>query len=258
MDEKAGSGASPAVDADAPLVLLHGFGGSSRSWSQVTALLGDDIDVIAMDLPGHGGSLNAEGRGGAGRMARGVGGILSALNLDRYHLCGHSMGGAVAALLALRDPARVASLTLVAPGGLSPAINSRLLARYAAATTFEEIAECLSRMAAHGFRFPDTAIQHMVDQRARDGAPGALAEIFLAMFPNGIENGQGVLPMADLARLEMSVAVLWGTGDTVVPCPGIAALPANFALSLLPDLGHMLPEEAPAAIARVLVHAVKG
>jgi len=102
MDEKAGSGASPAVDADAPLVLLHGFGGSSRSWSQVTALLGDDIDVIAMDLPGHGGSLNAEGRGGAGRMARGVGGILSALNLDRYHLCGHSMGGAVAALACRR------------------------------------------------------------------------------------------------------------------------------------------------------------
>ena len=240
--------------AGAPLVLLHGFGGDGSVWEAVRAALPDTLRVITIDLPGHGGSLASEGRGGAGRMAKAILVGLDAAGLAEFHLAGHSMGGAVAALIALRAGARVKSLTLVAPGGMAPAINADLLARYAKASSEVEIRACLTEMAGPGFAVPQAVVDRFVAARARPGAVKALDETYRAMFPAGPEEGQGVLPGEQLAALAMPVAVIWGTDDAVLPCPKPPALPANFAFSVLPGLGHMLPEEAPGTIVRVLGH----
>ena len=56
---------------------------------------------------------------------------------QRIHLIGHSMGGAVASLVTLMDPDRVASLTLLAPGGFGPDVNVDVLHDWAAADTAE-------------------------------------------------------------------------------------------------------------------------
>ncbi|MCY0096219.1 alpha/beta fold hydrolase [Hoeflea ulvae] len=239
-----------------PLVLLHGFGGDHSAWDAVKALMPETTRIIAVDLPGHGGSLDAEGRGGAGRMAKAILAGLDAAGVGRFHLAGHSMGGAVSALMAMRAPDRVASLTLVAPGGIAREINAGLLARYAKATSEAEIRACLKEMSAPGFVATDAVVEHFVAARSKPGQLEALNETYLAMFPDGPGKGQGVLPGEALAALGMPVAVIWGTGDTVLPCPKPPALPANFAYSVLPGLGHMLPEEAPDAIVRVLEQAL--
>ena len=246
------------ADTGAPLVLLHGFGGDGSVWDAVKAQLPETVRVIAIDLPGHGGSLDAEGRGGAGRMAKVILAGLDAAGVTAFHLAGHSMGGAVAALIAMRAGARVASLTLVAPGGMAREINADLLNRYAKAVTEAEIRACLAEMSAPGFDVPQAVIDGFVAARARPGALQALDETYRAMFPEGPAEGQGVLPVDQLAALSMPVAVIWGTQDTVLPCPKPSALPANFAFSVLPGLGHMLPEEAPDTVVRVLAQAVSG
>ncbi|OCW59157.1 alpha/beta fold hydrolase [Hoeflea olei] len=245
-------------ETGATLVLLHGFGGDGSAWDQVRAALPKELRVITVDLPGHGGSLEAEGRGGAGRMAKAILAGLDAAGIDRFHVAGHSMGGAVAALIAMRAGERVASLTLVAPGGMAREINAGLLARYAKAQTADEIRACLSDMSAPGHSVPESVVEHFVALRARPGALEALDETYRAMFPDGPEAGQGVLPAAQLAALTMPVTVLWGTEDKVLPCPAPDALPPSFAMNVLPGLGHMVPEEAPEAVARVLAHAVAG
>jgi pimeloyl-ACP methyl ester carboxylesterase len=239
-----------------PLVLLHGFGGDGSAWDAVKAGLPESVRVITVDLPGHGGSLDAEGRGGAGRMAKAILSGLDAAGVDRFHLAGHSMGGAVSALIAMRAPERVKSLTLVAPGGMAKEINADLLARYARAMSEAEIRGCLDEMSAPGFATPQAVIDHFTVARAKPGQIEALNETYRAMFPNGPEEGQGVLPGDALAALPMPVAVIWGTGDTVLPCPKPSALPASFAFNVLPGLGHMLPEEAPDAVVRVLLGAL--
>ncbi|AKH99366.1 putative hydrolase or acyltransferase of alpha/beta superfamily [Hoeflea sp. IMCC20628] len=239
-----------------PLVLLHGFGGDHSAWDAVKAALPPTTRIIAVDLPGHGGSLDAEGRGGAGRMAKAILAGLDATGVESFHLAGHSMGGAVSALIAMRAPDRVQSLTLVAPGGIAKAINAGLLSRYAKATSEAEIRGCLEEMSASGFVTPQAVIDHFVAARSRPGQLEALDETLQAMFPDGPDQGQGVLPGDALAALAMPVAVIWGTEDNVLPCPKPPALPASFAFSVLPGLGHMLPEEAPEAIVRVLEQAL--
>ncbi|MBC7282522.1 alpha/beta fold hydrolase [Hoeflea sp.] len=241
-----------------PLVLLHGFGGDGSAWDAVRAHLPGSLRVITVDLPGHGGSLNSDGRGGAGRMAKAILAGLDEAGFAQFHLAGHSMGGAVAALIAMRAGDRVTSLTLVAPGGMAREINVDLLGRYAKASTEAEISACLAEMAGPGFAVPQAVIERFVAARSRPGALQALDETYRAMFPAGPAEGQGVLPADALAALSMPVAVIWGTEDRVLPCPNPQALPASFAFSVLPGLGHMLPEQAPDAVVRVLTQAVSG
>ena len=104
VEDSAGDG--PAV------VLLHPGIHDSTVWDSVVPLL-DGFRVIRYDRPGFGGSPAATSEF---TNLTHVVGVLDALGVDRAHLVGNSMGGALALSLALEHPERVASLTLLAPG----------------------------------------------------------------------------------------------------------------------------------------------
>ncbi|TIO63391.1 MAG: alpha/beta fold hydrolase, partial [Mesorhizobium sp.] len=94
------------------IVFLHGFGACHSIWRDVIAGLTPDVRTLAYDLPGHGNSLQCQAAGV--KQAAGV--ILADLGarrLGKVHVVGHSMGGAIATLMASADPERVASLTLL-------------------------------------------------------------------------------------------------------------------------------------------------
>jgi 2-succinyl-6-hydroxy-2,4-cyclohexadiene-1-carboxylate synthase len=105
-----------------PVVLLHGFLGSSADWQQVVAPLAEDFRCIAIDLPGHGAStrLADEAYTWEGALDA-LEATLAALTIDRFRLAGYSMGGRLALGLALRRPGRARRLALV---GASPGIES--------------------------------------------------------------------------------------------------------------------------------------
>lgn len=235
-----------------PLVLIHGFGGNMRIWNRVFPLLKDEVPMILVDLPGHGKSLESEGRGGAGRMAKAILNELTAEGVDRFHLAGHSMGGAVSALIAMRDPARVRSLTLIAPGGMAPEINAELLGRFSKAAAADELRAVMSEMAGPGIDWPKGYFEAVSEFRSVPGGIEALEETYRAMFPGDPAAGQGVLPRDQLEALPMPVALVWGDRDAVLPCPAPADVPANFTLSIIQGAGHMLPEERPEDVAGVL------
>ncbi|MDH4258716.1 MAG: alpha/beta hydrolase [Gammaproteobacteria bacterium] len=101
----------------APLLLLHGLGGSHDDWRLQIPEFAARYRVIVPDLRGFGASERREPFT-IQRHARDMMALLSALELERVHVVGLSMGGAVAIELALRAPQTVASLVLVntAPG----------------------------------------------------------------------------------------------------------------------------------------------
>src|SRR5215813_8970205 len=106
-----------------PVLLLHGFGADLNTWMFTQPTLAEGRRVIALDLPGHGGSTKEAGAADVKSLSKAAESALDAHGIERVHLVGHSMGGAVAASLAVHGPERIASLTLIAAAGLGPEIN---------------------------------------------------------------------------------------------------------------------------------------
>ncbi|WP_236016019.1 alpha/beta fold hydrolase [Brucella endophytica] len=102
------------------MVFLHYWGGSSRTWKYVTAELAPSFHTIAIDHRGWGQSEAPSAGYALADMASDVEGVIAALDLRRYVLVGHSMGGKVAQLMASRRPAGLAGLVLVAPSPPTP------------------------------------------------------------------------------------------------------------------------------------------
>lgn len=237
-----------------PLVLLHGFGCGAFVWKKVMAGLGPALPVIAYDMPGHAGSLTADGVGGAGKMAKAIRNDLDLRGVTAFHVAGHSLGGATAALLALREQKRVLSATLLAPGGFGPAINHRLLAHYARAETHLDLIWALEGMSGFNATIDDDLVDAMLAIRHLDGAQQALERVFEAITfvaPSG-ERLQGELPLDALAALPMPIRVVWGGEDCVLPSWQADRLPKNIARTRIANAGHMLIDERPEAVAEIL------
>ncbi|WP_191562639.1 alpha/beta fold hydrolase [Metabacillus idriensis] len=92
-----------------PIVALHALGKSAESWDQVAAVLGEEYRVIALDQRGHGGSA-ATSTYTFELMCEDLLHFADAMDLERFTLIGHSMGGTVAYLFSEKYPSRVERL----------------------------------------------------------------------------------------------------------------------------------------------------
>ncbi|MEM9056389.1 MAG: alpha/beta hydrolase [Pseudomonadota bacterium] len=99
--------------AGEPLVILHGLGSSSEDWREPCARFTGRYRVVVPDLRGFGLSDRPPGPYSVAQFAGDVRALLAQLGIDRCHLLGFSMGGAVAFQLALDDPSTVRSLLIV-------------------------------------------------------------------------------------------------------------------------------------------------
>jgi pimeloyl-ACP methyl ester carboxylesterase len=99
------------------LVLLHGVGHRRQAWQPVLDLLTPHRTVITVDLPGHGDSppLRTAGRPAVGAMAEEIFAFFDQLGLDRPHVAGNSLGGALALIAGARG--RAATVTGLSPAG---------------------------------------------------------------------------------------------------------------------------------------------
>lgn len=101
--------------AGEPVVLLHGFGGSTYAWRKVMPGLAASFRVIAIDLNGFGYTQRPKGlesytrEGQADLVLR----VMDSLGIDKAHLAGHSYGGGISIWIASRHPERLRSLVLV-------------------------------------------------------------------------------------------------------------------------------------------------
>lgn len=111
--------AEPAGQACTPVVLVHGAGSCSAMWYPNTPALSVDRPVYAVDTPGDPGrSVQRAPIHEPERAAQWLDETLAGLGLDRVHLVGISYGGWLALNQAHRRPDRLASVTLLDPGGL--------------------------------------------------------------------------------------------------------------------------------------------
>lgn len=98
------------------VICLHGLGSNKASFFQTVSALTPDHTVHAIDLPGFGGSSKpARAPYDAAYFARAVTGYMDAAGLARAHLIGNSMGGRIALEVAMEEPGRVQTVSLLSP-----------------------------------------------------------------------------------------------------------------------------------------------
>jgi pimeloyl-ACP methyl ester carboxylesterase len=102
-----------------PLVLVHGFTGSSLDWTDVLPALATSHTVVTLDHRGHGASPHTGGEEtySFDALVGDLAALVDRLGFERFDLLGHSMGGVVAMRYALARPERVRSLILMDTGG---------------------------------------------------------------------------------------------------------------------------------------------
>lgn len=237
----------------APLVLLHGFGGSGHSFDTITEDLGAHARIILPDLPGHGASAGVGGSRHPRAAAKAVLATLDRIGCDTFHLGGFSMGGAVACLIAMMAPERLRSLTLLAPGGFGTEIAAAALRDFAAARGEAELRDALGAMFAPGAEIADAEVEVLERERRDPAIAAELPAIAEMITPEG---RQGEIPRAGMAAITCPVRIVWGTADPVLPVEQSRDLPPGFQLTLVDGAGHMLTHEAREAVLAALTEAI--
>ncbi|MGW4483942.1 acetoin dehydrogenase dihydrolipoyllysine-residue acetyltransferase subunit [Amycolatopsis sp. NPDC004368] len=238
----AGLGEGPEV-----VVLVHGYGGDKNSWLFVQEPLADGRTVYALDLPGHGESTKDVGDGSLTTLANAVLSFLETLNVTKAHLVGHSLGGAVVVAAAAAQPAKVASLTLVAPAGFGDRINAAYLQGFAAAGSRRELKPHLGALFADPALVTRRFADDLLKYKRLDGVDRVLAKLLGTLLDDNDRPALDVTPL--LAQYPGPVAVVWGSEDAVLPPENAAQLPDTHFVE---GAGHLVHLERPAAVVEVV------
>ncbi len=228
-------------DSGPAVILIHGFGGDLGNWLFTQEPLATVAQVYALDLPGHGQSTKALADGSPAALAQVVLNFMTAVAVERAHLVGHSLGGALALQLALVAPTRVLSASLLAPASLGDEINGSYLSGFISGESRRDMKPILQQLVANPELITRQLIDDILKFKRTDGVPEALRMI-AAGFVNG--DRQQVNLREKLASLAMPVQVIWGKQDQIISVHQASGLPANVHAHVLEGVGHLVHMEA--------------
>jgi 2-succinyl-6-hydroxy-2,4-cyclohexadiene-1-carboxylate synthase len=246
-----------------PLLLLHGFSGSVRTWDELLPGVCEFARVVAVDLIGHGRSSAPDDpkRYTLGWAVRDLQALLDALELSATDVLGYSMGGRVALYFALHAPARVRRLVLesATPGLEDP--DERARRRASDAVLAERIErDSLAAFVAEWESQPLLQLSDAVTTKVRE----KLHAERLLNSPRGLANslrgmGAGQQPSLwpQLARLDVPVTLIVGQRDLRYRELGRrmhACLPHS-TLSVVPGAGHTVHVDRPFVVLDLLRQA---
>jgi pimeloyl-ACP methyl ester carboxylesterase len=224
-------------------VLLHGFAGDPTTWRHTGQFLAKQgFEAIAFELPGHG-SQPLTGSSLAELVAELIA-ELADLPTEKFHLIGHSLGGAFATLIAAQVPERVASLTLLAPIGIGTYIDQSFLDGITSARTVEALERELRKMTARPLSYAKSALGAMLEALPT----ASLQTISGLVARNGV---QQLFLVPELEKITASVRVFFGRQDRILRSQDALVLPGKVALHLF-DTGHLPHWEDPSAVLPVL------
>jgi pimeloyl-ACP methyl ester carboxylesterase len=203
------------------LVLIHGLGSYAKAWSKNVGALAKEYRVIAVDLPGYGGSDKPDAPYSMQYFAEVLHGLLGQLDVHHPVLVGHSMGGQIAITYALLYPEEYSGLVLTSPAGLETFDDGE--AKWLAGAVTPEFTCAASdeaiytRHAQNFYQMPADA-HFMVEDRIAQRS----AKDFVAYCTAVSRSVAGMLdfPVADrLGEIGKKTLVLFGKYDNLIPNP---------------------------------------
>ena len=242
------------------VILLHGGGvdGAELSWKLTIPALAEHYHVIAPDWPGYGKSDDSPTGMTMKTLVDFCLEMLDRLDIQRAHLVGLSMGGGAALGVALAQPERAASLTLVDSYGLADKVPMHLLSYWMVKIpwisqvtyAWMKRSKWLTQWSLGSIlKRPGSITPDLVDevyQAVRDDRGWKSFEIFQKdeISPTGLKT----VYMDRLAELSMPVLIIHGEKDTLVPLAAVKQAVKrlkNGRLVVIPDCGHWPGRDAP-------------
>ena len=263
-----------------PVILMHGFPESHRTWREIAVRLDDSLRLVMPDLRGFGETDRPQevGAYATDTLIADIFALADALDIDRFALVGHDWGGAIAWAAALRGNSRISRLAIV--NSPHPLIFQRSLMEDEAQRAASQYMRAFRNpgmeagIEAMGFdaffdksfakhvdmaRISPAERQIYIDQWSR---PGALTAML-----NWYRSSQVVVPavgeeaaMPDwvargLPKLKIPVRVIWGLEDKAllpIQLQGIGDVGEDVEVFPLAGVGHFAPWEAPDEVAAAL------
>jgi pimeloyl-ACP methyl ester carboxylesterase len=229
-----------------PLVLIHGIGGDSTEWSEVTPQMSKEVRCIAVDLRGHGKSEKPDMPYTQDMFADDVAALLDNLKIGKAYICGISMGGFVAEKMALNHPEKVDGLILIDTTSRMPAKTIQVGGAWAKA------------FAERGLQgYIDAEIKdifHPIFARRHKDAIKRFADSMKTRdFKTSTRVQQGYMKSPpvldkDIKKINVPTLIIHGREDEVVPFEEAELIHKeiqNSQIAILPFAGHGALMERP-------------
>jgi pimeloyl-ACP methyl ester carboxylesterase len=220
-----------------PLMFLHGASGHV-GWLPFLDQVSQRFDVIAPEHPGFGASDDPKWLDRPADLAYFYLDLIEYLNLDGVHLVGTSLGGWIAAELAVRNTSRLASLMLVSAVGVTPK-----------GAPMEDMFRMSAEENARRFYFDPERVQRRLAALAT-ADPRLLVRnrstVVRLSYPGFVNPELGKW----LHRVNVPTLLIWGENDGLVPSSFAEAYRASIPgakLAMIPKAGHAPFEEQPDA-----------
>jgi pimeloyl-ACP methyl ester carboxylesterase len=239
--------------AGRPLVLLHTLGADHRMWDPVLERLARARDVLALDLPGFGGSPPVDAAS-PGALASAITGWLAARGIERPHVAGNSLGGWVA--LEMAATGHAASVTAIAPAGLwaRPLAPKRATARALARLLLPVLAPLLRWPAARRLALGGTMARP-------ENVPAADALRLVRSYATapGFDAANAAMRgsrFTALGAIDVPVTLVWPEHDRLVR--RLQRIPHGVRSIDLAGCGHLPTWDDPERVAQVLLEGSGG
>ncbi|MGA2936445.1 MAG: alpha/beta hydrolase [Syntrophobacteraceae bacterium] len=232
--------------AGPPVLFLHGYVDSWRSFTGVLDALPREYRAVALDLRGHGDSDKPECCYAAEDFAQDLLLFMDALELDKANLVGHSMGSFIAQSFAARCPGRVERLILISssPGTAGNAMLREIKPR------IDALRDPIDRNFAAEFQAPSNPVSAGFMEMIVSETMKVPAHVWRSAFSGLLQVNQGPI----LRDINAPTLIVWGNQDRIFTRRDQEALLSAIPHSRLEefDAGHALHWEKPREVAAAL------
>ena len=227
-----------------PLVLMHGTGGHIEAYAHNLVALSQHFRVIAYEYPGHGWTTHTTRDLELPDYVAHLDGLLDALDVERAHLSGESLGGWLALKYAAAHPERVGRVLLNTPGGTmaTPEVMERIRSLSQAAAddpSHERIKARLEWLMAD----PSSVTEELVDIRrtiyARPGFTESMRHLLCLQDPQ--TRARNLVTDAELGAVVGPAMVVWTSDDPSGPAAAGMAMADKMPdarFEVIKDAGH--------------------
>ncbi|OGZ17939.1 MAG: hypothetical protein A2Z78_01905 [Candidatus Nealsonbacteria bacterium RBG_13_36_15] len=235
-----------------PILVLHGWGGSSDSWAKVQKILADKgFSVIVPDFPGFGKSKCPKEAWGISNYVQWLKDLIKIVKIEEpFSLLGHSFGGRVAIKFSVKYPEKIKALILCSSAGIKPEKNLKTKTLY-----------YIGKIGNYLFskkplrKFKDSArntFYRVIQQRDYLKVKGTMKETIKKVLTEDL--------FGYLSQIKVKTLIIWGENDLMVPIKYGYIMEQeipNSKIIALPKIGHSPHLEIPEKFAKEILQFIE-